>query len=203
MSSSITSPETHHFGYAAWLTNCQGRILVPNAGVTGRYCHTQVLLGTQRIKLRCQACSCALTLAPPHPSTTLLQLNYSHQVMFSMSDLLKTFPLSSSTQLILVISTLKQNPLFFSSLHFFPLSVIDLNVGKSLKNLYLNNHFFFLLANSPHLFLVELRLHLQHQVIIFYHCRFLLSQSPYSITLQMLHATCQPQPFQIYQSPEL
>lgn len=143
MSSSITSPETHHFGYAAWLTNCQGRILVPNAGVTGRYCHTQVLLGTQRIKLRCQACSCALTLAPPHPSTTLLQLNYSHQVMFSMSDLLKTFPLSSSTQLILVISTLKQNPLFFSSLHFFPLSVIDLNVGKSLKNLYLNNHFFF------------------------------------------------------------
>lgn len=185
MSSSITSPETHHFGYAAWLTNCQGRISVPNAGITGRYCHTQVLLGTLRIKLRCQACSCALILAPPHPSTTLLQLNYSHQVTFNMSDLLKTFPLSSSTQLILVISTLKQNPLFFSSLHFFPLSVIDLNVGKTLKNLYLNNHFFFFQQILPISFQLNSGFISSIKLSFSTLCHFLLSQSPHSITLQI------------------
>lgn len=71
MSSSITSPENHHFGYAAWLTNSQGHILVPNPGLQEGTVIPKFYLG-HRIKLRCQACTCALTLAPPHPSTTLL-----------------------------------------------------------------------------------------------------------------------------------
>lgn len=123
MSSSITSPENHHFGYAAWLTNSQGHILVPNAGVTGRYCHAQVLLGTQDQTKVSGLHMCSYPSPTPSKYYTLIGKLQSLGHWFNTPDLLKTFPLSSSTQLILVISTFKKKkkkkPTFFSSLHFF------------------------------------------------------------------------------------